>query len=424
MRRALDKVGGGLCRLQRREMSATATDIASPSLTLSSTEIDAMVDGILHRQRRSIARAVTLAESTRADHAATVSEILRRLRAHDASATSADGGAFVATQRRIAISGSPGAGKSCFIDALGYHLVENLKLKVGVLAVDPSSRVSGGSILGDKTRMDRLGNHDNAFVRPSPSRGHLGGVTARCWETLEVFEAAKFDVTLVETVGVGQSETEAKHLTDLFVLLVPPASGDDLQGVKKGIVEVADAIIVTKCDGPRRELAETARAHYKRAVMLSRSASSAAEIRRRVRLRGATLAAASHAHGTVSAADCEAEVAEMERRTPVIAVSAEQNYQIDTAWNAIDGLWTGLQRSGELQERRSEQRLEHFSAYLENELVAAAHRLMRSWSADGLPNGTAAEQSLERALRGLVAGGQLTPRAAGDIALKRLLRGT
>ena len=171
--------------------------------------------------------------------------------------------------RRVGLSGTPGVGKSTFIEALGMHLVGHGH-RVAVLAVDPSSARSGGSILGDKTRMENLARSPSAFIRPSPSLGDLGGVARRTRETIRLVEAAGFDTVLVETVGVGQSETLVAEMTDVFVLLLSPAGGDELQGVKRGIMEIADLILINKADGPLLPVAEATRTEYAAALRLMR----------------------------------------------------------------------------------------------------------------------------------------------------------
>ncbi len=193
------------------------------------------VAGVLAGQRRALAKAITLVESTRADHQARAALVLDALLPHTGKSL------------RIGLTGVPGAGKSTFIEAFGLHLIDQ-GLKVAVLAVDPSSSRSGGSILGDKTRMERLCQNEFAFIRPSPSAGTLGGVTEKTREALLVCEAAGYDVVIVETVGVGQSETVVAGMTDVFVLLQLPNSGDDLQAIKKGIMELADVVIYNKVD--------------------------------------------------------------------------------------------------------------------------------------------------------------------------------
>ena len=185
--------------------------------------------------RRALAKAITLLESTRADHRASADALLGAL-------LPASGQSF-----RLGISGVPGVGKSTFIEALGLHLVQ-LGHRVAVLAVDPSSSVSGGSILGDKTRMERLSVHERAFIRPSPASGTLGGVAEKTRESMRVCEAAGFDVVIVETVGVGQSEIAVAGMTDMFVLMQLPNAGDDLQAIKKGVMELADLVLINKAD--------------------------------------------------------------------------------------------------------------------------------------------------------------------------------
>ncbi len=220
-------------------------------------DVDALAAGVRAGDRRALARAITLVESTRADHR----ELADRLLAGLLPVT---GGAV-----RLGISGPPGVGKSTFIEAFGTHLT-GLGHRVAVLAVDPSSTRTGGSILGDKTRMEQLGRDERAFIRPSPAGTELGGVARRTREALLLCEAAGFDVVLVETVGVGQSEVAVADLTDLFVLLASPAGGDDLQGVKRGIMELADIVVVTKADGDLATAAAHACADIRRALHLLR----------------------------------------------------------------------------------------------------------------------------------------------------------
>ena len=218
---------------------------------------DDIADRILAGERRALARAVTLVESTRPEDRVQATDLLERLRGHGRQAL------------RIGLSGTPGVGKSTFIEAFGMMLVEQ-GLRVAVLAVDPSSTRSGGSILGDKTRMDHLSREKNAFIRPSPSLSHLGGVSRRTREAVALCEAAGFDVVLIETVGVGQSETMVAEMCDLFVLLLAPAGGDELQGVKRGIMEMADLILVNKADGDLKAAATRTTADYAGALRLLR----------------------------------------------------------------------------------------------------------------------------------------------------------
>ena len=220
------------------------------------TDIAALAHGVAAGERRALARAITLVESGRADHRTQALALLERL----------------GTGRqalRIGLSGTPGVGKSTFIESFGLMLT-GLGKKVAVLAVDPSSARSGGSILGDKTRMDMLSRDPNAFIRPSPSQTQLGGVARRSREAVALCEAAGFDVVLIETVGVGQSETMVAQMADLFVLLLAPAGGDELQGVKRGIMEMADLILVNKADGELKSQATRTCADYAGALRLLR----------------------------------------------------------------------------------------------------------------------------------------------------------
>lgn len=216
-------------------------------------DIAELCAGVRARDRRALARAITLVESTRADHQRDAEALLACL-------LDATGGSV-----RIGISGTPGVGKSTFIEALGTTLTARGH-EVAVLAVDPSSARTGGSILGDKTRMEALARDPRAFIRPSPSSGTLGGVARRTREALLVCEAAGFDVVLVETVGVGQSETSVADMVDLFVLLLAPGGGDELQGIKRGIMEIADLVVVNKADGELEHAAATAAAEYRGAL--------------------------------------------------------------------------------------------------------------------------------------------------------------
>nr|WP_315262843.1 methylmalonyl Co-A mutase-associated GTPase MeaB [uncultured Limnohabitans sp.] len=197
--------------------------------------LDGLLQGNPPVQRRAMAKAITLLESTRTDHRASADELLTAMLPHT-------GKSF-----RLGISGVPGVGKSTFIEALGLYLIGQGH-RVAVLTIDPSSTVSGGSILGDKTRMEFLSVHDQAYIRPSPSSGTLGGVAEKTRESMLVCEAAGYDVVIVETVGVGQSETAVANMTDMFVLLQLPNAGDDLQAIKKGVMEIADLVVINKAD--------------------------------------------------------------------------------------------------------------------------------------------------------------------------------
>ncbi len=219
-------------------------------------DVAALAKGVRDGGRRALARAITLVESGRADHRADALALLDTL-GTDRQAL------------RIGLSGTPGVGKSTFIESFGLMLT-GMGKRVAVLAVDPSSARSGGSILGDKTRMDHLARDPNAFIRPSPSQTQLGGVARRSREAVALCEAAGFDVVLIETVGVGQSETVVAQMADLFVLLLAPAGGDELQGVKRGIMEMADLILVNKADGDLKSQAMRTCADYAGALRLLR----------------------------------------------------------------------------------------------------------------------------------------------------------
>jgi len=217
----------------------------------SDININDLVKGILEEDRSVLARSITLIESNAEHHFGSAQELLQKLLPYSGKSI------------RIGITGVPGAGKSTFIEAFGRFLCD-LGLKVAVLAIDPSSKISGGSILGDKTRMEQLARNPRAFIRPSPSSGKLGGVHRKTRETMLLCEAAGFDVILVETVGVGQSEVIVRDMVDFFMLLVLTGAGDELQGMKKGIMELADAIIVNKADGPNEKLALKTKLEYNR----------------------------------------------------------------------------------------------------------------------------------------------------------------
>jgi LAO/AO transport system kinase len=216
-----------------------------------------LAEAVRSGDRRALARAITLVESQRADHRAQARDLLDELLPHTGKAL------------RVGLSGAPGAGKSTLVEALGVHAID-AGHRVAVLAVDPSSTRSGGSILGDKTRMAELGRRSEAYIRPSPSGGTLGGVARRTREALLVCEAAGFDVVLVETVGVGQSEVAVAELVDLFLLVASPTGGDELQGIKRGIMELADLIFVNKADGELVPAAQRAASDLRKAVHLLR----------------------------------------------------------------------------------------------------------------------------------------------------------
>jgi len=220
-------------------------------------DIAELAKSVMKADRRALSQAITLIESSREDHRIQALELMDKLRLSDKKAI------------RVGLSGTPGVGKSTFIESFGTYLT-GMGLRVAVLAVDPSSIRSGGSILGDKTRMERLAREPNAFIRPSPSRTHLGGVARRSREAVTICESAGFDIIFIETVGVGQSETIVSEISDVFLLLIAPAGGDELQGVKRGIMEIADLILVNKADGDLKAAASRTRSDYASSLMLLR----------------------------------------------------------------------------------------------------------------------------------------------------------
>ena len=267
--------------------------------------IEELAAAVRSGDRRALARAVTLVESTRADHRDEAARLIELL-------APAAGGAF-----RIGVSGVPGAGKSTFIEAFGLHLIAQGH-RVAVLSVDPSSPASGGSILGDKTRMAELARRPEAFIRPTPSGGTLGGVARRTREASLLCEAAGFEVVLIETVGVGQSETAVADMVDMFVLLIQPGGGDELQGLKRGIVELADLLVVTKADGDLAAAAGRAAADYTKALTLLRAADAA-------------------------------------WRPEVLQCSALTGKGIDAVWQAVERYRAAMEASGALERRRRDQ---------------------------------------------------------------------
>jgi LAO/AO transport system kinase len=283
-------------------------------------DIDRLLHGIRAGERAVIARAITLIESSRSDHQKAGRHLVQNLLP------------FSGKSVRVGITGAPGVGKSSTIDALGTLLTERGH-KVAVLAVDPSSARSGGSILADKTRMPRLASDANAFVRPSPSSGTLGGVAAKTRECMLILEAAGYDCILVETMGTGQSETVVADMTDFFLVLMLPGAGDELQGLKKGVVELADMIAVNKADGDNLDRAMAAAAAYRAAlnILTPRSALWS---------------------------------------PPVVAYSALTGEGIAKLWDTILEHRAGMSNSGELTARRREQQVKWMWAMLEERMLA------------------------------------------------------
>ncbi|WP_158968771.1 methylmalonyl Co-A mutase-associated GTPase MeaB [Chachezhania sediminis] len=309
-----------------------------------------LADRIRAGERRALARAITLVESRRADHRAEAEALLATLAQDPREAI------------RIGMSGTPGVGKSSFIEVFGMMLTGQ-GLKVAVLAVDPSSARSGGSILGDKTRMERLSRDPRAFIRPSPSQAHLGGVARRTREAVTLCEAAGFDVILIETVGVGQSETMVAEMSDLFVLLLAPAGGDELQGVKRGIMEQADLILVNKADGELKSQATRTCADYAGALRLLRKRAE-----------------------------------DPDGYPRAMTVSAMQEIGLDTAWAAMTDLAAWRKKQGHWARRRAAQARHWFRTDVTEALLAQLD--------------TAAARELMAELSDEVAEGRLLPGAA------------
>jgi len=280
-----------------------------------------LAEGIAKGERRALARGITLVESTRPDHRRAAAALLARLQPRA-------GGAL-----RLGLSGTPGVGKSTFIERFGLERVEAGR-RVAVLAVDPSSARTGGSILGDKTRMDHLSRRPEAFIRPSPSQATLGGVARRTREAILLCEAAGFDLVIVETVGVGQSETMVADMTDVFVLLLAPAGGDELQGVKRGIMEICDLILINKADGDLKAQAEATRSDYAGALRL---------LRRR-----------------------EGDPKDFPK---ALAVSSVSGPGLAPVWEAIETLHAWRRDHGHLETRRRAQAVRWLSAEVESALL-------------------------------------------------------
>lgn len=318
-------------------------------------DLDELCRGVLAGRREALGRAITLVESNAPAHLEKAQELLARLAPHT-------GGSV-----RVGITGFPGAGKSSLIDALGEMLCQKGH-RVAVLAVDPSSQISGGSILGDKTRMEALAKNAAAFIRPSPTGGVLGGVARKSRESIQLCEAAGFDVILVETVGVGQSEVMVRSMVDFFALVTIAGAGDELQGIKRGVMELADAVLVNKADGDGVQRALAARAELERALGYLMPASQG-------------------------------------WRPPALALSARTREGLDELWRVIQGFVARAENSGAFARRRREQRVQW----------------MRSLISQGLEAGFAAHPGVKELLPGLedaVARGDTGPTQAARLLLE------
>lgn len=312
-------------------------------------------DGVLSRNRKRIAKTITLVESARSEDQDLAAQVLERLLPHTGKSI------------RLGITGVPGVGKSTFIESLGLYLIEQGH-RVAVLAVDPSSARSGGSIMGDKTRMERLSLEQNAFIRPSPAGKTLGGVSRKTRETMLVCEAAGHDVIIVETVGVGQSEISVASMVDFFLLLMLAGAGDELQGIKRGIMELADAIAVNKADGDNIEKAETAKKAYQNALHLFAPSETGWTPR-------------------------------------VLTCSARENTGIRETWETVRNHHEILTQNGVLQQKRQDQMLEWMAFSLEDglkewfyaipEVGRMLPKLMQSVKVGAMTPGSAVKQLLE-----------------------------
>jgi LAO/AO transport system kinase len=275
-----------------------------PKMTVSMTP-EELAESILSGDRRALAKGITLVESTSPGHRERASELLELIMPHTGNSI------------RLGISGVPGVGKSTFIESFGNYVIDQGH-RVAVLAVDPTSAVSGGSILGDKTRMENLSRNDSAFIRPSPAGKTLGGVTRRTRETLLLCEAAGFDIIFVETVGVGQSETAVAEMTDMFLLMLLPGGGDELQGIKRGIMELADLVLVNKSDGDQQAAANRTVADYGMALHFLHPRSR-------------------------------------HWQAKVQALSALKNQGVDEVWQSVEEFREALGNAGEIDSRRAAQ---------------------------------------------------------------------
>lgn len=314
-----------------------------------------LADGVKQGKRRYLAKAITLIESNRAEDLQKGIDLLEQLREERETI-------------RVGISGVPGVGKSTFIETLGNVLIEQ-GFKVAVLAVDPSSPTTGGSILGDKTRMETLSSKDEAFIRPSPTSGTLGGVARKTRESVMLCEAAGYDVILVETVGVGQSEFEVAGMVDCFLVLMLPGAGDSLQGIKRGILEITDILVVNKADGEQKSLAERAKAEYEHAFQLL------------------------HPKYEGISVQC-------------LTASALQKDTVQQVWSQVIDFIEALKAEGYLSELRNEQNLKWFKRLTENEVLRSL------WN-------TPENKKMAEDLQNKIRKNEITPSAAARYMISR-----
>jgi len=321
--------------------------------------IDELAKGVQEGKRRHLAKAITLVESNREADQQTAQELISKVRSAKETI-------------RVGISGVPGVGKSTFIEALGNLLIEE-GLKVAVLAVDPSSPATGGSILGDKTRMETLSSKEEAFIRPSPTSGTLGGVAKRTRESMMLCEAAGYDVILVETVGVGQSEFEVASMVDCFLVLMLPGAGDSLQGIKRGIMEIIDILVINKADGDQEKMAKNAVTEYQNAFHLLTPKYDGIGVE-------------------------------------FLTVSSIKKKRIDEAWEKIQGFISALKEKGIFKAQRKEQELNWFKRLVEDEV------LRRLWGSE--TNKKKAAELVEQIKKG-----EITPvKAAYDFLSSEISR--
>jgi LAO/AO transport system kinase len=323
-------------------------------------DIDDYVDGVLTHNRTIFARAITLVESNSMQHIEMAQEIIKRVLPHTGKSI------------RIGITGVPGAGKSTFIESFGLYLISQ-GFKVAVLAIDPSSTISKGSILGDKTRMEELSKSEDSFIRPSPSSGALGGVNRKTRETILLCEAAGYDVILVETVGVGQNEISVRSMVDFFLLVLISGAGDELQGIKKGVIEIADAILVNKADGDNIIKAKAAAAEYNMALHYLAESTTG-------------------------------------WKTNAFTCSAKEKTGIDNIWNVIKKFESITQESGVFTERR------------QNQMIEWLHFMLEEYIINEFFNNKAVKDSLPTITREILSG-KLPPTAAVNLVLDAYKKG-